>query len=335
MQDYRIGRLRGGYAVSWTDPATGNRRRYRLAALTAKGAEAEALDVIARERPAATGQTVADLWTAYVADRAGRPVATTMRYTGLAVLAHFGALRPDQITTPDCRAYMAARTKAGIKPGSTWTELGHLRTVLTWAVKMRLLDHAPHIERPQKPAPKDRWLTEAEVQRLLAAPGEPHVRLAALLMLTTAGRVGAILDLTWDRVDLQRAQINLRVDQDGPRKGRAVVPINATLMAALTTAREAALSDYVVERAGARIHNILKGFGALAARAGLDGISPHTLRHTAAVHMAAGGVPMSRISQFLGHSSTAVTERVYARYAPDHLADAAAILDFGKIRSVK
>ncbi len=33
---------------------------------------------------------------------------------------------------------------------------------------------------------------------------------AILLMLTTAGRVGAILDLTWDRVDFDRAQIDLR-----------------------------------------------------------------------------------------------------------------------------
>ncbi len=39
---------------------------------------------------------------------------------------------------------------------------------------------------------------------------------------------------------------------------------------------------------------------------------------------------MSQIAKYLGRSSTAVTERTYARYAPDHLRQAAQILDFGK-----
>ena len=48
-------------------------------------------------------------------------------------------------------------------------------------------------------------------------------------------------------------------------------------------------------------------------------MTPYVLRHTAAVWMAEGGVPMSEISQYMGHTTTAVTERVYARYSPQHL----------------
>ena len=59
------------------------------------------------------------------------------------------------------------------------------------------------------------------------------------------------------------------------------------------------------------------------------------LRHTAAVHMAEAGVPMTRISQFLGHSNTGITERAYARFAPDHLRDAADVVDFTKLRKVR
>lgn len=44
MSEYRIGRLNGRFVVTWDDH--GKRRRYRLDALTAKGAEAEAIDVI-------------------------------------------------------------------------------------------------------------------------------------------------------------------------------------------------------------------------------------------------------------------------------------------------
>lgn len=112
---------------------------------------------------------------------------------------------------------------------------------------MWLIPQAPHIERPPKPAPRERYLIRAEINRLLATECQPHIRLDILLLLTTAGRVGAVLDLTWDRVDLQRGQVNLRRDQIGPRKGRVIVPINNTLLTALLVARQAAFSDHVVE----------------------------------------------------------------------------------------
>lgn len=334
MPDYRIGKLNGRYVVTWDD--NGTRRRYRLEARvgedTPKQAEAEALDLIRSQTTRSVGTTIAALWQAHGDDKAGRPIAVTMRYTGRAVLPHFGALRPDQITTDHCRAYSAARRLAGISQGSVHTELGHLRMVCTWAVKTRLVAVAPHIERPQKPAPKTRFLTLPEIDRLLAAQSEPHIRLAILLLLTTAARVGAALDLTWDRVDLELRQIDLRLAGPGPLKGRAVVPINATLMAALTEARQAAMSTHVIEWAGGPVKSIRNGFTRTAVRAGLEDIGLHTLRHTAAVHMAAGGVPMTQIAQMLGHNDSRITERVYARFSPDHLRAAADVLDFGKVK---
>lgn len=333
MPQYRIGRLKGRFVVTWTEDGT--RRRYRLDALTAKEAESEALDRIRKETLPKDAKTVADLWAGYVRHLEGRPAATTLGYTGKAVLPHFGAYRPDQVSVALCREYSAKRSKQGRAKGAVWTELGHLRSCLMWAQKVGLIDRAPYIERPQKPAPKDRWLTHAEIDRILAAEAEPHIKLAALLMLTTAGRVSAILQLTWDRVDLDRGQINLRVDQEGPRKGRAIVPINNTLRAALVQAKDAALSDYVVEWAGGPVKSIRKGLDRLVKNAGLPGVSAHVFRHTAAVHMAAGGIPMNQIAQYLGHSSTAVTERTYARFAPDHLREAADILDFGRVRKVQ
>jgi integrase len=89
----------------------------------------------------------------------------------------------------------------------------------------------------------------------------------------------------------------------------------------------------VVEWAGERIASIKTGFNAAVKAAGLEKVSPHVLRHTAAVHLAAAGTPMSKISQYLGHSNTQVTERVYARFAPDHMQNEADILDFTKVRA--
>lgn len=334
MRDYRIGRLNGRFVVTWRTDG-GSRARHRLDALTPKDAEREALDVIRRETIPPAAATVATLWDAYRHDLGSRPTATTMKYTGVPILEHFGALRPDQITVEKSREYTRKRTKAGLSAGSIWTELGHLRTCMTWAQKHKIISAAPHIERPAKPAPNERYLTRPEIDLLIAAEAEPHVRLAILLMLTTAGRIGAILDLTWQRVDLDRGQIRLRADIEGPRKGRATVPINATLRAALTSAREAALTDYVIEWAGDRVQSIRKGFQRAVTNAGLSEVTPHVLRHSAAVHMAEAGVPMEVISQYLGHSNVQITTSVYARFSPGYMAQAASALEFGSVRQVQ
>lgn len=341
QHSYAVGRLKGGFAVYWW--VDGKRRRFRLEARTRKEAEAEALDVYRKEQLQAAGDTVDDLWTVYRKEKEGRRVADAMGYEEKFILEHFGHLRPDQISVETCRAYTAKRR--GMKPkgketpthdGTIWTELGHLRTVLLWAVKRGKARFAPDIERPAKPQPKDRWLTEAEVAKLLAVETELHTMVAINLMLATAGRVGAILELTWDRVDFERSQIDLRLDTTSPRKGRATVPMNASLRAVLTRAKAVAMTDHVVEWAGKPVGTIKHGFAKAVKDAGLSGVTPHVLRHTAAVHMAAAGIAMNKISQYLGHTSTAVTERVYARFAPDHLKDAAEVLDFGtRLRVVK
>lgn len=333
MREYRIGRLNGRFVVTWEEG--GKRRRFRLHATTVGEAHAEARALLlAADAARPEGLTVAQLWDAHRDEKAGRTIAESMIHTGKSVLPWFGHFQPAQITTADCRAYIADRRAAGRHDGTIWSQLGHLRNVLSWAEKRGHIARAPYIARPSQPAPKERWLTRDEIDRLLAAEAEPHVRLAILLMLTTAARMTAALELTWDRVDLERGWIDLRTGE-GLRKGRAVVPINGTLRAALATARDAALSDHVVEWAGGPVKSIKRGFARTVSSAGLKDVTPHVLRHTAAVHMAAGGIAMTKISQYLGHSSTEVTERVYARFAPDHMRDAAEILDFGKLRAVR
>jgi integrase len=101
-----------------------------------------------------------------------------------------------------------------------------------------------------------------------------------------------------------------------------------TARAALLEARQGALTDYVVEWAGRPVKSVKRGLRVAAQRAGLEHISPHDLRHSAAVHMAEDGVGMDEIAQMLGHSNVNVTRNVYARFSPDYLRNAAAALEF-------
>jgi integrase len=331
--EYRLGRLKGRFVVSWWEH--GKRRRYRLKASRREDADREALDLIRRTIEAPReGVTVNDLWSAYCRDRQGRRVAEAMRHEWKALGPHFGHFRPDQVTAELCRKYAAKRRKAGKHDGTIWTELGHLRTVFLWAHRQRLIDFAPPVERPPKPAPRERFLTRAEAERLVASATQPHIRLAILLMLATAARVGAILELKWSRIDFERGLVDLRASDIGPRKGRAIVPMNDGLRAALLTAKEAALSEYVVEWAGGPVRSVKTGFNAACRAAGLK-VTPHDLRRTAARLMVEAGVSIEEVAQYLGHTNPQVTFRVYGRFSPTHLRKAASVLDFATIGEVQ
>lgn len=335
MSDISIGRLRGGLCVSWTDPATGKRKRYQLEALTRKDAEAEAIALFRREsfKIAPQGATVADIWAAYVVDLGDKPTAKTMGYTGKAILPHFAPFLPEDIDKPLCKSYERNRREAGKKQGTIWTELGHLQSALNFGKKTRMfLGAIPHIWRPAKPDVDKRILDAGEIRALIESAHTPHIRLALILLLGTAARVGAVLDLTWDRVDLERGVINLRRDDVQTRKGRAIVPMNASTRAALQTAREAALSDYVVEYAGGQVKSIRKGVYNAVDRSGIGHVTIHELRHTAAVHMLGAGIPIEKVAQVLGHSNVSVTYRVYGRFLPQQMQDAVEALDFMSLR---
>ncbi|MFM7028476.1 MAG: tyrosine-type recombinase/integrase, partial [Chakrabartia sp.] len=78
---------------------------------------------------------------------------------------------------------------------------------------------------------------------------------------------------------------------------------------------------------GKPIKSIKKAVKRAADRSGVC-CSPHVFRHTAGVWMAQADVPMQKIAQFLGHTTTRVTENTYARYSPSFMRDAATALEF-------
>jgi integrase len=330
---YSIGRLRGKLALVYYDGA-GKRHRHALGTDDPRQADRIAAALFAElTRP--QGATVAELWQGYLREMQERAVVGTMKHTWKALRDRFGSLSPDDITFAQCQAHTESRRAAGIADGTIHTELGHLRMVLKWAEKRRLIDRAPHIERPSKPKPNERHLTRKEARKLIDAASALHVRLFIILALGTGARSAALLDLTWDRCDFERERIDLRNPTlTTPHKGRAIVPMNRTVKAALLEAREGSLTDHVIEWGGEPVKSVKRGLAFAAMKAGLGKVSPHLLRHSAAVHMAEAGVPMEEIAQYLGHSDVGVTRRTYARFSPDYLKGAASALEYDDLGSM-
>jgi integrase len=268
------------------------------------------------------------LWDAYREEKKGRRIAESMITTWKALKGTFGEREAETIGSSTCVEYISGRRKAGRSDGTIWTELNHLRIVVSWAGKRNRLSRVPFIDMPPKPAPRDRWLTREELGRLKVCATGPHIRLFIVLAIATGGRKEALLTLKWEQVDFVRGIIHLD-DQKAPhkRKGRASVPMNRTILAALHEARKAALSDYVIEWNGRPVKSVKRSLARTAEKAGLEDVTAHVFRHSAARWQAEAGIPMSEIAAYLGHSDDRVTQRVYAKFSPTALKRAADVLD--------
>jgi integrase len=320
--EYQLVKYRGKYAVAI---GRGSARR-RISTGTADYGHARAIaDQIFQKLHEPASERLNDLWELYLADRRkdGKDV-TRQENAWKRLEPEFGHRLGTDINKDDCRAYAKLRERHGAAPGTVRTELEYLRACLN----LRYGRGHNRVWLPAGSPPRDRYLTREELDRLLDHVKTPHVRLFIILAVTTGARMNALLELRWEQVDFKHRTINF--NQPGraqTNKRRPEVPLNARAYEALEEAARAALTDWVIEWDGKQVKSIKKAIRTAAQRSGVR-CSPHVFRHTAGVWMAQADVPMQKISQFLGHTSTRVTERTYARYSPSFMKDAAAALEF-------
>ena len=214
-------------------------------------------------------------------------------------------------------SYMANRKASS---GTINRELGVLSAAIRWCYAQGYTDKLVLVPRLPSPPPRQRWLSKEECDRLLAAARpNPHVWAFIAMALLTGQRKEAILGLTKDRVFLDEGFIDF--NENGPlcerRKARAVVPISPEMRELLTVLQSDSI--YVVNNNGRRVRDMRKVWGKVIKAAGLEGVTPHTLRHTVATLLVRAGVPLIEVSKLLGHKDSRITERVYAKFSPDYL----------------
>lgn len=328
LPKFRAVLYRGAYYAAWRE--NGVIRRQALRTKDHSVAE-QALREFAEQYEIANRPeiiTVEFVWKGYNESIVGKPAARTMQFEARAVLGFFGSIAAESVSEKGCADYCSRRRAEGRKDGTIWTELGRLRSALKWAERKNLIAKAPAIYRPAMSPPRDFRLTREQASLFLSSCITPHIRLCVILAMTTGARIGALLGLTWDRVNFHGKTIDLS-DPTRPKtkKGRPVVPINRTLMAALTGARAGATTPYVIEWDGKPVKSVKRGLQAAGRRAGLPWVTAHVFRHSAACWMAQDGVDLRKIAEMLGHADSRTTEKIYSRFTPDFLRDAAEALE--------
>ena len=174
------------------------------------------------------------------------------------------------------------------------------------------LDAVPRVRLEKEPQGRLRWLTEDEITRLLDACSRSRnkeLRAAVIAALNTGLRLGELLGLTWERVDLSRGVIRLELTKSGRRRE---VPLNDDSYRALVS-----LSPKDAGRVF-ETRYIKRAYNTAVAAAKLDDVNFHTLRHTFASWAVMRGVTLKELQELLGHASLAMTMR-YAHLASEHL----------------
>jgi integrase len=270
---------------------------------------------------------VTDVLNEYLQEM-GPKVAAPERiaYAVLSLTDFFEGNTVADVTPQTCGRYVEKR---GRSQGTVRRELGVLRAAINYAHKFGRLTRPVAVDLPERPEPRDRWLTRKEAASLIRAARTPQARLYLplfiLIGLYTGRRKEAILSLRWPQVDLEAGRIDFELPgRRRTKKKRGKVPIPARLLPHLWRARNRGTDlGYVLHINGSRIKDNKTGFKGACKRAGLEDVTPHTLRHTAATWLMQKRTDLWEASGYLAMSMDTLS-RTYAHHHPDHMQEAAA-----------
>ena len=229
-------------------------------------------------------------------------------------------LGASQVNISGYLAHLQQQGKSGATASRT---LASLKNFYAYVVSTGFLETSPvsgeiHIERGEKKLPQ--ILTGKEVELLLAQPAcvdAKGYRDKAMLevMYATGIRVTELIDLDVDDVNLDLGIIKC----SSARKSRAIPLYPAALRALsvyLRDVRSVMLADpgetaLFVNVSGARMSR--QGFWKILkyyqAKAGIEkDITPHTLRHSFAVHLLENGADLGSLQELMGHSDISSTQ---------------------------
>jgi len=263
-------------------------------------------------------------------------------------------LRATPATTSGAGSGRGARVSAGrtLSPLTVKHALRLLRAALAAAVDAgKVRENAAREVRPPKPRATvhEPW-TFLDVAEVAAVTGCAEIpdpeRTIYTVAIYTGLRLGELWGLRWEdvRLDGDRPEVTVRRSHAGATKSGKVrrvplLPQAREALAALSGRRDGWVFPgehgqrrrdddarwspgwRSVDRAsGVRERVVINGY---RLRAGVvRRVRFHDLRHTCASHLLMGSwgvrLPIEEVSAWLGHSSTAVTQR-YAHLAPDHL----------------
>lgn len=203
--------------------------------------------------------------------------------------------------------------------GTAGRTTGLLGGILTYAVDQGIIPTSP-AQGVKLPADnvRDRRVTAHEfsaIGKALSGPeaevDTPQAITGAWLLALTGCRVGEIASLRWDEVDEDGGCFRLKDSKSGP----SVRPVGREAFDVLRKAMRVSGNPYVLPALRKTGHyNGLEGaWVRFMKRAELEGVTPHTMRHSFASVAGDLGYAESTIAAMIGHAGGTVTSKYVHR----------------------
>jgi len=238
----------------------------------------------------------------------------------------------DAVTRAELLGYLAANVRQGLSPRSSARRLSTLRRFYRYLLREGLIGEDPtaDVRSPSLGRPLPKSITEASVEKLLAAPPETTlgVRDRAMLetMYASGLRVSELVALALNELDLTTGLV--RVTGKGGKE--RIVPLGDEATSRLGDYLKGARPSLLGEQKSGAVFLTRRGqpmtrqaFWQLikrySAAAGIDSsLSPHSLRHAFATHLLNHGADLRSVQMLLGHADLSTTQ-IYTHVAKARL----------------
>ena len=258
-------------------------------------------------------------WTTKALPASDRKQATIDLYATIArshLVPKLGSLPLDRLRPSDVEALVLAKRRAGLSASSVRSIYAVLRAALDVAVRDGLIQRNPAalVKRPAVERKDAGYLSAQQAEALLEAVRGDRLEALYRVMLATGLRRGEALGLHWSDVDLDagllrvrwtlsRMSPGLQLDEPKTDKSRRTAPLPRSAIETLRAHRTRQLEEQRTAAGAWQQHglvitpeigtpleprNVLRRFEVFAQRAGLRGVTLHTLRHSAASFPAGG-----------------------------------------------
>lgn len=260
-----------------------------------------------------------------------------------ALLTFWSGLNIADVKGETCRRYSKSRVRSfkdgttqPIADGTVRRELNVLQAAINYCAKEGYVTATAFVTLPEMPPAKDRWLTRDEVARLIWAayrsPKGKHLARFILIAIYTGTRKDAILRLGFMRntaggwIDTEQGMLYRRGTEERQTSKRRPPMKLPRRLAAHLSRWQAAGDIWPVNYQGQRVGDIKTAFAAATRRAGLDDVTPHSLKHTAITWAMQKGMSVDDAAIYFGTSRETIM-RVYWHHSPDFQKNAVAIMD--------
>lgn len=261
-----------------------------------------------------------------------------------------GQIRLRQLQAAQVQRLLNERLASGLSPRTVQI----IHTVLHAALRQAAMEGivsrnvCDYVRKPKVKRREMRVLSPDEMARLLDAAGHDRLGVAVVVMLGTGLRIGEMLALRWQDVDLEQGVIRVTrsasrvrtpdggttvvVQEPKTASGRRSIPLPPPVLSALQhwrvqQAEERLLMGSAWQDTGLVFttplgtmldqRNFARLLDKLAAEAGIARLNVHALRHTYATRLLEAGVPAKTAQELLGHSTVTLTLDIYSHVLPE------------------